>query len=67
MTTSPLIQELMTFLDSSPTAWHVVQNMRARLQKAGFQELSEQSFWNIQPCHYTINSPHASSLISFAH
>lgn len=42
------IDQLLSFLDSSPTAWHAVDNMSAQLSKEGFQELKEGERWNIK-------------------
>lgn len=41
------IQDLLKFLDSSPTAWHAVDSMKERLVAAGYQELSESESWKI--------------------
>lgn len=49
MINSSMIQNLIAFLNTSPTAWHAVANMRHSLKRAGFQELSEQECWDIQP------------------
>ena len=38
-------QALLAFIDRSPTAWHAVENLRARLDGAGFRELSEGERW----------------------
>lgn len=34
-------QELLAFINKSPTPWHAVKNLSARLDGAGFRELSE--------------------------
>lgn len=44
-----LIQNLLSFLDHSPTAWHAVENIKKQLEGQGFSQLKEQDTWNIQP------------------
>ena len=46
---SKLIDELIEFLDSSPTAWHAVDVASEKLQKAGFSLLDEKEAWNLVP------------------
>lgn len=41
------IQDLLKFLDHSPTAWHAVASIKERLDAAGFQELQESESWKI--------------------
>lgn len=43
------INDLLTFLNRSPTAWHAVQEMSAQLLKEGFQKLCESECWELQP------------------
>ncbi len=42
-------QELFRFLDASPTPWHAVAAMSARLSAAGFEALDESDDWELQP------------------
>lgn len=42
-------EQLFDFLAASPTPFHAVYEMRARLQEAGFIELEEQNAWNVWP------------------
>jgi aspartyl aminopeptidase len=49
MTHKLLATGLGDFISSSPTPFHAVQQMLARLQKAGYQHLSEQSSWDLKP------------------
>ncbi len=42
-------KQLFEFLAASPTPFHAVYEMRARLQEAGFIELLEQDVWNVRP------------------
>ncbi len=65
MKDSSLIQDFLTFLDDSPTAWHAVARARHQLQQAGFIELSEQNYWNIQPQQPYLVTRNGSSLCAF--
>lgn len=42
------INNLLSFFDASPTAWHVVKNSIKDLLTNGFQELKEDSPWKIK-------------------
>lgn len=58
-------QALLAFIDRSPTAWHAVENLRARLDGAGFRELSEGERWAVaQGGRYYVRR-NGSSLIAF--
>ena len=56
MTSSPL-QNLMSFLDASPSPYHAVASARALLETAGFTELPERSAWaDVTGRHYVVRS-----------
>jgi aspartyl aminopeptidase len=42
------LNRLVTFLHKSPTPFHAVRNMKARLEEAGYQQLSEKASWELQ-------------------
>ncbi len=42
------LNRLVTFLHKSPTPFHAVSNMKARLEEAGYQQLSEKASWELQ-------------------
>ncbi|MBF0277681.1 MAG: M18 family aminopeptidase [SAR324 cluster bacterium] len=44
-----LSENLMGFIDDSPTPFHAVQNMSTVLKLAGFEELKEKEQWEIKP------------------
>lgn len=44
----PLINDLVDFLDHSPTAWHAVEWSDHLLQAYGFQRLYENEAWKVQ-------------------
>jgi len=65
MQSSPLISDLISFLDDSPTTWHAVLAAHKRLQKAGFLELSEKSVWEIEPEQRYVVMRNGSSFCAF--
>lgn len=58
----------LSFVNASPTPYHVVSNVRSSLQAAGFVELSERHHWagKIQKNGKYFVTRNASSLIAFA-
>ena len=58
-------QELLQFLQDSPTAFHAVSSMRLLLEAAGFQALDESEHWDLKPnkSYYVIRND--SALIAF--
>ncbi|WP_336368584.1 M18 family aminopeptidase [Marinobacter sp. C2H3] len=58
-------QDLMAFLDASPTPWHAVANLAARLDAAGFQALDEKEDWLLArgQGYYVIRN--GSSIVAF--
>jgi aspartyl aminopeptidase len=59
------IDSLLTFLKTSPTAWHAVINCVKELKKAGFTELKEGSSWHLKEggSYYVIRN--GSSIAAF--
>jgi aspartyl aminopeptidase len=62
---SSKIEDLLNFLDNSPTAWHAVANSSSSLLKHGFKELKEQEAWHIEPGGHYFVTRNGSSLIAF--
>ncbi len=58
-------QELIDFIASSPSTFHVSENLSALLREAGFQPLSEGDIWHLEPgkAYYVRRS--LTSLIAF--
>ena len=56
---------LCSFLQASPTPFHAVAAMAARLQEAGFQQLDETAAWVLQPGSGYFITRNQSSLIAF--
>ncbi len=44
-----LAEELLEFIEQGPSAFHVVENMKAELQDAGYRELKEDVPWSLEP------------------
>lgn len=65
MQKSSIIQDLVNFLDISPTAWHAVSAAHQQLQDANFIELSEEEPWDIQPQQRYVVTRNGSSLCAF--
>jgi aspartyl aminopeptidase len=57
--------DLIEFLDRSPTPWHAVNTMKSRLDAAGFQQLDERDTWSLEQGqgYYVIRN--GSSIIAF--
>jgi aspartyl aminopeptidase len=58
-------QDLLDFIDASPSPWHAVATCAERLQAAGFSELQESERWALLPGgrHYVVRG--GSSIIAF--
>lgn len=58
-------ERLLEFLENSPTSFHAVDQIAARLDQAGFQELREEEAWSLEPGgrYYTVRNQ--SSIIAF--
>jgi aspartyl aminopeptidase len=61
----PEIDNLIAFLQESPTAWHAVAWMLDKLENQGFEILQEQNSWEIQPGKAYVVSRQGSSLCAF--
>lgn len=58
-------QDLLDFIDASPSPWHAVAECERRLQAAGFSRLEESERWTLAPGgrYYTVRG--GSSIIAF--
>ncbi len=58
-------QDLLDFIDASPSPWHAVQSCETRLTAAGFNRLEEIDRWNLKAGsrHYIVRG--GSSIIAF--
>ena len=41
-------QDLVSFIDQSPSAFHAVDQVKSRLSKVGYKELQETQEWDLQ-------------------
>lgn len=41
-------QELFSFIENSPSCFHVIENMKKELEKAGYEQLLESSNWKVE-------------------
>lgn len=60
-----LAEDLIDFINSSPGAFHAVANIRAELDKAGFQYLNEGDNWNLKSGGKYYIERNSSAVISF--
>jgi len=47
MKNKQIVQDLLNFIDASPSPWHAVATMQQQLEAAGFQRLLETDVWQI--------------------
>ena len=60
-----LVNELITFIDNSPCAFHCIKNLSEELLDKGFEELKENEVFNIQRNKNYFVKRNDSSLIAF--
>ena len=58
-------EELIDFLEKSPTCFHAVENMAEMLKAEGFKELKEEESWELKERGRYYVTRNASSLIAF--
>ena len=63
--TNQLNQSLLDFIYDSPTPFHATENLAKRLEKAGFQVLSERTSWSLQQGGRYYVTRNDSSIIAF--
>lgn len=59
------IQDLLDFIDTSPSPWHVVATSAIRLSNAGFKALDESSAWQLETGGRYFVQRGSSSMIAF--
>ncbi len=64
-TEKELNRGLLNFIQTSPSVFHVIDNLKKRLEEAGFAECRERDCWKLQPggAYYVIRND--ASLIAF--
>lgn len=58
-------KNMLTFIDKSPTCFHVVANMKQELSGAGYHELTERENWELIPGEGYYVTRNDSSIIAF--
>lgn len=60
-----IVQELFSFIEESPSVFHVIENMRNMLEKQGYEQLLESRPWELKAGgrYYVVRN--GSSLIAF--
>ncbi|MBP3274678.1 MAG: M18 family aminopeptidase [Butyrivibrio sp.] len=59
-----ITRKMLDFIDASPTAFHVVDNIKKELLKKKFTELKETDVWSLKPGNYFVTR-NGSAIISF--
>ena len=57
--------DLLDFLEASPTAFHAVNNIRNQLKAVGYTELRESEIWELVPGGRYFTVRNESALIAF--
>ncbi|WP_067586944.1 M18 family aminopeptidase [Endozoicomonas ascidiicola] len=65
MSTEHFNQDLIQFLNDSPTPYHAVATMVQRLQKAGYESLDESETWTLKTGGKYVVTRNDSSIIAF--
>ncbi len=58
-------EELVAFINNSPTAFHAATNIRQQLAQSGFSELSEKNSWTLVPGGRYFVTRNSSAIIAF--
>lgn len=59
-----LLEQLLAFLQRSPTPWHATASMLERLEQAGFRHLEETQPWELSPGERIVVTRNDSSLVA---
>ena len=59
------VNELLDFIEKSPTAFHAVENICAELDRSGRTRLSEGEKWELEPGRGYFVTRNMSSVIAF--
>lgn len=59
------VQELLNFIEKSPSPFHVIENMKEQLLEEGLEELNEQDHWDLKRGHSYFVTRNGSSMIAF--
>ena len=60
-----MAEQLLDFIEKSPSCFHVIDHMKEELEKAGFQRLQEREHWDLKENGRYYVTRGESSLIAF--
>ncbi|KAL1208576.1 putative aspartyl aminopeptidase [Cardamine amara subsp. amara] len=63
---SSLVSDFLSFLNASPTAFHAVDESKKRLQKAGYEQVSERDDWKLEAGKKYYFTRNYSTIVAFA-
>lgn len=63
---SSVVNDLLTFLNASPTAFHAVDEAKKRLQDAGYEQVSEREDWKLEVGNRYFFTRNHSTIVAFA-
>ncbi|KAI4342507.1 hypothetical protein MLD38_027129 [Melastoma candidum] len=63
---SAIVSDLIDFLNSSPTAFHAVDEAKRRLRDAGFDQVSERDDWKLEAGKKYFFTRNHSTIVAFA-
>ena len=58
-------QQMLDFIESSPSCYHAVHNLAGMLEREGFSPLEESACWTLAPGRGYYTTRNGSSLIAF--
>ncbi len=58
-------EQLLSFIEKSPSCFHVIENMKAELEADGFQKLNENEVWKLEENGKYYVTRNGSSIIAF--
>lgn len=59
-------EQLIRFIENSPSCYHVIANMKKELSEAGFEEVKENQIWNLKENGKYFVTRNGSSIIAFS-
>ena len=58
-------EQMLQFIEKSPSTYHVIENLKERLKAAGFEALEERKAWKVEPGKGYFVVRNGSSMIAF--
>ncbi|KAL2539613.1 Zn-dependent exopeptidase superfamily protein [Abeliophyllum distichum] len=63
---SPVADDLLHFLNASPTAFHAVEEAKKKLRSAGYKQISEREDWDLEAGKKYFFTRNHSTIVAFA-